>query len=618
MNKHIRGYIGRFFGQLKLNIGTLIVFELLYKLSMILIFRPVLKGLFQLTMKASGLTFLSDETVRDFFEAPQTWILLGIILLCAAFLLLFDICCIITAFHAGYRNQAIPLTTLIVRGAKSAVRIFYEHPVLLVVYLLVIIPLTYSEMISGYVFSWTVPQFIMDYIWGHKGLAVAYVGGMLFVAWKFFPWLYSLHYFTLENCRFKEARQKSRELMHGCMWKDLIVMVCWCVAWLAVYYGITALGGLVIFGINHLFRASDLFSSLTISSFSIFLDVIGVAYYCLAFPMVFLGSSLLFYYHKEKNYEEAAPEFPDLEYEFYIRETNWFHWLLRYRKRIYVTAAAVMIGVTAFLSFADKKGWIDLGTGQNTGVMAHRGYSKKYPENTLESIVGAARIGADFAELDVQQTKDGKVIVMHDHSLERTTGVRKQVWQCTYDEIKNLDNGSWFDKKYSYVRIPTLEQVIRAARGRIRLNIETKPTSHDKDLEEQVVALIKKYHIENTCVVSSLKYKSIEQVKALDPKITTAYIASIAYGDFTRLKAADAYSIESGMVNRAFVRKAHQAGKEVYAWTVDSEDTMENVIACGVDDIITNEPVEAEKLIYDSRHKTFWDTYMNNLLDAAE
>mgnify|MGYP002237017794 CR=1 FL=1 len=87
------------------------------------------------------------------------------------------------------------------------------------------------------------------------------------------------------------------------------------------------------------------------------------------------------------------------------------------------------------------------------------------------------------------------------------------------DEIKNLDNGSWFNKKFQTVRIPTLEEVLKVCRGKIRLNIEIKPSGHDKDLEEQVAKLLKEYHMRDTCVVSSLKYESLQKVKEADSSI---------------------------------------------------------------------------------------------------
>ncbi len=89
----------------------------------------------------------------------------------------------------------------------------------------------------------------------------------------------------------------------------------------------------------------------------------------------------------------------------------------------------------------------------------------------------------------------------------------------TWDEIKDLDNGSWFDKKYQTVRIPTLEEVLKVCRGKIHLNIEIKPSGHDKDLEEQVAKLLKKYHMRDTCVVSSLKYDSLRKIKEADDSI---------------------------------------------------------------------------------------------------
>ena len=231
-----------------------------------------------------------------------------------------------------------------------------------------------------------------------------------------------------------------------------------------------------------------------------------------------------------------------------------------YRKRIIALSIVVVIGVNFAYNFADRRGVLHMGLGNPVEVTAHRGYSAAYPENTIPAFKGAIQAGADWAELDVQQTADGEVIVMHDSNLKRTTGLDKEVWQVTWDEIKDLDNGSWFDKKYQTVRIPTLEEVLKVCRGKIHLNIEIKPSGHDKDLEEQVAKLLKKYHMRDTCVVSSLKYDSLRKIKEADDSIETAYITSVSYGNFTDLEYADGYSVESTLLSKSFVNKAQKAG----------------------------------------------------------
>jgi glycerophosphoryl diester phosphodiesterase len=203
---------------------------------------------------------------------------------------------------------------------------------------------------------------------------------------------------------------------------------------------------------------------------------------------------------------------------------------------------------------------------------------------------------------------------MHDSNLKRTTGVDKEIWQVTYDEIKDLDNGSWFDKKYQEVRIPTLEEVLDVTKGKIRLNIEIKPTGHEQNLENRVVEILEEYHAEDSCVVSSMKYDSLRKVKEANPDIETVYITSVSYGNFTVLEYADGYSVESLMVTQSFVKRAHRAGKEVYVWTVNSEDTLKKVVNMGVDKVITDDPAMAQQLIFEREHSTFWDQYINKLL----
>ena len=611
-------YLHYTFGLLKLNIGTLLVFELLYKFASMAVFKPLLTGVMKLALKAQGLSYLSDETIGTFIRSPLTWFFLLLIVLGMAFFTLFDICCIITCIHASFRKQAMPLLALMRKGLKTSLRVIYQRNIVMILYLLIIIPMTHALVISGYITKFTVPQFIVDYIMSHTWLAILYIGFWIYIGLRSFHWIYSLHYFCLENCNFKQARKRSWKLQKNHYWTDLIIVLGWSAACIGIYYGVILSGSWLVSRVNQALPTQDLFSSLTLSGISLLLDVCGALFFCFDLPLFFICISLLFYYRKAAAGERIPRVFWDLDNAYRITNTRWVKKIYMYRKRIIALSIVVVIGVNFAYNFADRRGVLHMGLDNPVEVTAHRGYSAVYPENTIPAFKGAIQVGADWAELDVQQTADGEVIVMHDSNLKRTTGLDKEVWQVTWDEIKDLDNGSWFDKKYQTVRIPTLEEVLKVCRGKIHLNIEIKPSGHDKDLEEQVAKLLKKYHMRDTCVVSSLKYDSLRKIKQADDSIETAYITSVSYGNFTDLEYADGYSVESTLLSKSFVNKAQKAGKQIYVWTVNSEERLEKVVGMGIDNVITDDPVMAKELIYEQEHSTFWDRYVKQLLQIGK
>ena len=582
------------------------------------VFKPLLTGVMKLALKAQGLSYLSDETIGTFIRSPLTWFFLLLIVLGMAFFTLFDICCIITCIHASFRKQAMPLLALMRKGLKTSLRVIYQRNIVMILYLLIIIPMTHALVISGYITKFTVPQFIVDYIMSHTWLAILYIGFWIYIGLRSFHWIYSLHYFCLENCNFKQARKRSWKLQKNHYWTDLIIVLGWSAACIGIYYGVILSGSWLVSRVNQALPTQDLFSSLTLSGISLLMDVCGALFFCFDLPLFFICISLLFYYRKAAAGERIPRVFRDLDNAYRVTNTRWVKKIYMYRKRIIALSIVVVIGVNFAYNFADRRGVLHMGLGNPVEVTAHRGYSAAYPENTIPAFKGAIQVGADWAELDVQQTADGEVIVMHDSNLKRTTGLDKEVWQVTWDEIKDLDNGSWFDKKYQTVRIPTLEEVLKVCRGKIHLNIEIKPSGPDKDLEEQVAKLLKKYHMRDTCVVSSLKYDSLRKIKEADDSIETAYITSVSYGNFTDLEYADGYSVESTLLSKSFVNKAQKAGKQIYVWTVNSEERLEKVVGMGIDNVITDDPVMAKELIYEQEHSTFWDRYVKQLLQIGK
>jgi glycerophosphoryl diester phosphodiesterase len=256
-----------------------------------------------------------------------------------------------------------------------------------------------------------------------------------------------------------------------------------------------------------------------------------------------------------------------------------------YRKPAVVAAVAFLIvSVVASVVLVNS-----LQLDDEVIITAHRAGAVKAPENTLAAIEQAIVDGAHFAEIDVQETADGEIVVLHDTDLLRLAGVDRKVWEMTYDEISRLDVGSWFSAEFAGERVPTLREAMQAARGRLKLNIELKPHGRDKALVESVVQAIEEEGFESECIVTSLHYASVLRTKQLNPRLRVGYIVFETIGRIGKLDV-DILSLNSRLATQAIVAAVKKQDKEIHVWTVNDKVAMSELIDLGVDGIITDRP----------------------------
>lgn len=233
---------------------------------------------------------------------------------------------------------------------------------------------------------------------------------------------------------------------------------------------------------------------------------------------------------------------------------------------------------------------------RHVSITAHRGASKLAPENSLSALRIAIEQGADYAEIDVHLTSDGVPILLHDEDFARVAGDGRRPGEMTLEEVKKLDVGTPFDPKFAGERIATLAEVIDLCQGKIDLNIELKPPKGGREpLARTVAKLIHEKHFESSCFVTSLDHQAVLVAKQANPDLWTGAIVSASVGDVTRL-GVDVLSVRAGMVSDRLLEKAHAAGVEVHAWTIDDPTEIGRMIDQGVDGIITNEPALAIKV----------------------
>ena len=231
-------------------------------------------------------------------------------------------------------------------------------------------------------------------------------------------------------------------------------------------------------------------------------------------------------------------------------------------------------------------------------ITAHRGSSKEAPENTMAAIKQAVEDLADYVEIDVQETRDGVVVLGHDTTLKRVAGINRTIGSYSFEELKQLDVGTWFSSGFQGERIPSLEEVMEYCKGKININIEIKNAGSDSALPEKVAMLIDKYQMNEQCVVTSTRFSYLTRIKKVNGKIRTGYIISAAYGNYYSSDDIDFISVRSSFVSEKLVEAAHLKGKAVHAWTVNSKSEMERMKMLSVDNIITDYPVLTREIVY--------------------
>lgn len=246
-------------------------------------------------------------------------------------------------------------------------------------------------------------------------------------------------------------------------------------------------------------------------------------------------------------------------------------------------------------------------------IIAHRGASGDAPENTIASFSKALEIGADVIELDVHQTLDSMVIVMHDEKLDRTTDKSGLIKNYNWVDIKDADAGSWFSTEFTGARIPTFEEVIQLINGRALLLIEIKKGGkYYPGIERRTLAIIQANHAESWCRIQSFSEAAVNnfmQIHSNVPvyKLVVGNIPALPlyhdghahWGNILKYKDVAGVNLYRSFVRKRIVKKLHDRGQQIFVWTVNEERDMKKFIALGVDGIITNYPDQLKKLLAD-------------------
>ncbi len=220
-------------------------------------------------------------------------------------------------------------------------------------------------------------------------------------------------------------------------------------------------------------------------------------------------------------------------------------------------------------------------------IIGHKGASSIAPENTLKAFQKAIELKADYVEFDIQLTKDGEIVIIHDFDTFNATGVKGLIEDMTLDQIKSLDAGEG-------EKIPTIRELISIVRKKIGLQIEIKSIN----LLDKLIHILREENLISTSIVSSFILNELLKLKLLEPSLKVGLLLSadlvrpkLIKRKIEKIAKNNFYSIHPPFttINKEIVDFAHSYGLKVIVWTVNDREIMENLIELAVDGIITDD-----------------------------
>lgn len=545
------------------------------------ILTPLATALLRLSVSLSGKAALSDQDILFFFLSPAGFLallLLGSVFSIIIFLGHAALLVVAGSVQAG-RAATVKQVLLFLTGRMAglfqlAVLVLLRALLNLLPFVLLVL-LLYQLMLSDYDINYYLAEKPPEWKWAIAlgGVIAAACGANLLRL--FVNWVFCLPLMLFSGRSPMQALADSQSAAR----EDRVVIAAWLLTWL--------LAGLLLTGVvSGLLTLAGMYlipgAAASVKTLLLALGGVSLVGFLLYFAVTFTVSSwlslLIMKLFDERGLKaELAPGT--------LAEATAAHPLLADRR---VVGWALLAGFVAALLLT----WLlveRLQFDSSTEVMAHRGASAAAPENTIAAVQIAIDSGAQWVEIDVQETADGHVAVIHDSDLKKIGGSALTVAGSTLEQLQQVDIGSWFGAEFADQRIPTLEEVLLLCKGRIGVNIELKYYGKQVRLEQRVAEIVERTGMMEQVMFMSLSYDGIQVLHGLRPEWKVGLLSSVALGRLAELDV-DFLALNGRAASRTLIRQAHKMGKQVMVWTVNDPVAMASMIGRGADALITDEP----------------------------
>ncbi|MES9666407.1 glycerophosphodiester phosphodiesterase [Bacillus cereus] len=579
----IPGVMGHSFQTVRFAFWNVLTFQLAYKLLAAIVFVPLFGIIFNKLLYFGGYANATNDELLAFLKTPYGIFAIVILSLLALFLIFTEFAVLIIISYFAHKRQKVKLRPILYKTVTYLPTLFTYCLPGFILYAVVLLPLLNIGYETALIPQIQIPNFITGELFKTTMGQVGYYTFFAVVAYLNLRWIFVLPIVVLEQKPFRTAARKSAALVKESFFKVLFFLVGFFIS-IGIVYGVFfGMYLLCLWGMYEFTNPQGTFALLAESTMSVFLTSTLYLFSFIVTPFYIMAITRL--YLQKVPVEDVLLE-EGLDYSKTKADKCFFQ---KHRWKfigVYIvgiiTAGMVVAFIVTFISNSYKE----------PIIMAHRGYISKGVENTKEAVQGAIDAKADYAEIDVLQTKDGELAVIHDLKLKRLANANVHVSDLTMEELRQLT----LSQDGFSGQISTLDEIIKLAKGKIKLNIEVKLHGGEKDFVNKVLKAIKDNEFEKQCVIQTLHYPLIKEFKRANPNIKVGYILYASRANLKNVKA-DFYVAEEYMLNKKLVKEARKLNKPIYVWTVNDMESLKGYYKLNVDGIITDYPEDARETI---------------------
>ncbi|MGW6190905.1 glycerophosphoryl diester phosphodiesterase membrane domain-containing protein [Bacillus cereus] len=579
----IPGVMRHSFQTVQFAFWNVLTFQLVYKLLAAIVFIPLLGIVFNKLLYFGGYANATNDELVAFVKTPYGILAIVILSILALFLIFTEFAVLIIISYFAHKRQKVRLRPILYKTVTYLPSLFTYCLPGFVLYAVVLLPLLSMGYKSALIPEIQIPNFITGELFKTTMGQVGYYVFFAVVAYLNLRWIFVLPIIVLEEKPFRIAARKSANLVKESFFKVLFFLVGVFISVGMVFLLFIGVYLLCLWGVYEFTNPEGTFALLAESTISVFLTSTLYLFSFIMTPFYIMALTRL--YLQKVSVEDVLLE-EGLDYsktkadKCFFKKHRW-KFIGVYIVGI-ITAGMVVAFIVTFISNTYKE----------PIIMAHRGYISKGVENTKEAVQGAIDAKADYAEIDVLQTKDGELAVIHDLKLKRLANANVHVSDLTMDELRNLT----LSQDGFTGQISTLDEIIKLAKGKIKLNIEVKLHGNEKDFVKKVLKTIKENDFEKQCVIQTLHYPLIKEFKRANPDIKVGYVLFASRANLKNVQA-DFYVAEEYMLNKRLVKEARKLNKPIYVWTVNDMESLKAYYKLNVDGIITDYPEDSRETI---------------------
>ncbi len=582
-------------------VKNILQFTVIYKLIILFAFSPLLRLVLKEYLKKVSVSIAFNQNMIEVFLSFQGIIILLILLLAMMFLIYYNLYVVIQIITLEHQQKKYQLKEIVLKSFLNLKNIHKPTFLLSGLYMLLLLPLVHVGYINNYVPRWDIPAFIFGELQLTQSgqfliLLIYFLYYSLFIITIFVPL-----YLSLERISFIQAIQKGWLLLKKVTIQQKLMLLISMIVWIVVENGIM---GMLTYPLLHN-RDFNIYFLKYFIHFTSFrysvLQYIGI-YLLTMLGMIFFLNYLISLFCQ---YETEIKTIQDLDMDtshlqqFLTRfqkgsgETlaslkqslSQIHWIQTYQKYIKI-ACVICVGIVAIIYFHQ-----DLRL-HKPYVIGHRG-SGYAIENTFEAVENAKICGGDFAEIDIQLSKDGIPVVYHDTTMSRLSDSSSPVADLTATQFEDVTLKSSQMTAHP-VTLEHLIQKIQQQHLHIKLLIELKPNDENyQEMIDQVSQIVNQYQFSSQSMFMSLHYPTVAYLHRLYPDWWVGYCI---YGSIGDIDASiwsmdiDFLAIEQSRASTSLIQKAISQMIPIYVWTVDDEKKMRQYLDMGVSGLITNYP----------------------------